>query len=187
MHQTVEKMSMSRIRMCWFLSTLLLVASASAAFGQVVYQWKDATGNMHYTDTPPPAGATLLKGPKPAAAAGPAGDDKSMLRMKCRPDISAGDCAAARQASQAELDDLASTSQQEQGNASETDSDVASKQQFARIRADECSQSRIVLAALQRRQNDVDVDVGERLTAEDRVAMPRLIEEADQRIAHFCD
>lgn len=176
---------MSRIRIHCLFVALLLMASASIALGQVVYPWKDATGTVHYTDTAPPPGATLLKGPKAAAAATPAGGDKPMLRMKCRPDISAADCAAARKALQADLEDLAHTVQQEQGNASTMDCGDASRQHLARIRADNCSQWRTVLALLQRRQSGVDV--GERLTAEERAAVPTQVEEADQRIAHFCD
>lgn len=176
---------MSRIRIRWFVSALLLLAGTSAALGQVVYQWKDATGNVHYTDTPPPTGATLLKGPKPASVAARTGDDKPMLRMKCRPDISAADCAAARRALQADLDDLKRTDAQEQSNAGETDSDAATKQQLTRIRADNCALWRNGLAALQRRQSGVKG--GDRLTAEDRAAIPGQIEQAKQRIMHFCD
>ncbi|MEO7050415.1 MAG: DUF4124 domain-containing protein [Rhodanobacter sp.] len=171
--------------MRWFLLASMLAASLSAALGQVVYQWKDAAGSTHYTDTPPPSGATLLKGPKPVAVRASAANNKPMLQTKCRPDISAADCAAARNALQADLEDLARSAPTAQGSAGGTESDATSKLQLARMRADSCSESRAVLAVLQRRQNNVDV--GEQLTVDDRASIPGQIEEAGQRIAHFCD
>lgn len=39
---------------------LLVAAGAAAAMGQV-YKWKDARGEVHYGDTPPPQGAQTLK------------------------------------------------------------------------------------------------------------------------------
>lgn len=44
---------------------LLVAAGAAAAKGQV-YKWKDAKGEVHYSDTPPPPGAQALKTPDQA-------------------------------------------------------------------------------------------------------------------------
>ncbi|MGH8030793.1 MAG: DUF4124 domain-containing protein [Luteimonas sp.] len=55
--------------------TLLLSATATAALGGEVYQWKDASGVTHYSQTPPPKGAYQLRaigdrrGTEPAAQA----------------------------------------------------------------------------------------------------------------------
>lgn len=38
------------------LALVLVVGSAAAS--STVYKWKDANGGLHFTDTPPPAGAT---------------------------------------------------------------------------------------------------------------------------------
>lgn len=38
-----------------FLVVLLVLAS-QAAFAQSIYSWKDASGRVHYSDTPPPEG-----------------------------------------------------------------------------------------------------------------------------------
>lgn len=53
-------------RIAWTLASTLLAAGAAQAAG--VYQWKDAQGNTHFTDTPPPAGTTQAAAAKPAAA-----------------------------------------------------------------------------------------------------------------------
>ena len=37
------------------LATLLLLGSAAPAFAQKVYQWKDAKGVSHFSDSPPPS------------------------------------------------------------------------------------------------------------------------------------
>ncbi len=52
------------------LMTLALAVPCAQA--STVYQWKDAQGGMHFTDTPPPAGAVLIKGPKPKPGSTPA-------------------------------------------------------------------------------------------------------------------
>ncbi len=54
--------------------TALLIVFAFVVPGvqaSTVYQWKDAQGGMHFTDTPPPAGAVLIKGPKPKPGSTP--------------------------------------------------------------------------------------------------------------------
>jgi glutaredoxin len=40
---------------------LLVVAGAAAAQSGQIYKWKDALGETHYSDTPPPQGAQTLK------------------------------------------------------------------------------------------------------------------------------
>jgi glutaredoxin len=40
-----------------FLSVLLLVLTVGTAAAQTTYRWTDAEGKLHFTDTPPPAGA----------------------------------------------------------------------------------------------------------------------------------
>lgn len=173
-------------RIHWLLSGLLLVASVATAGGQVVYKWKDSGGSVHFTDTAPPPGATLLKGPRPAPVADPTTEqgDKPMLRMPCRPDISAADCDAARRSLQADLEDLERTSQQVQGNGKGTVSNDEAKRQVSSIRANECSMWRDVLASLEDRLSDTNTG---RLTASARAAMPAQIADAKQRIASSCD
>ncbi len=54
---------------------LLVAAAASGAFAQT-YKWRDASGRLQYSDTPPPPGAKdvqqLRKVPAPPSSAAPA-------------------------------------------------------------------------------------------------------------------
>ncbi|MPZ47518.1 MAG: DUF4124 domain-containing protein [Betaproteobacteria bacterium] len=57
-----------------FIFFLLLAVLASTAWGQT-YKWRDASGRIQYSDTPPPPGAKdvqqLRKAPAPPASATP--------------------------------------------------------------------------------------------------------------------
>ena len=187
--QALQENQMPSIRIRWLMSGVLLVATLATASGQVVYKWKDSSGNVHFTDTPPPTGATLLKGPKPApvaqAKSAPATmqDEQSMLSATCRPDITAADCEAARRALQTDLENLEPAHQQAPGNTTRTVSKDEADQQTA-ARANDCSMWRDVLASLEDRQND---KYPERLTASARAALPAQIADAEHRIAGSCE
>ena len=60
---------MTRPLHCWILG-LGFVLAATPLLAQTVYQWKDAKGVTHYSDSPPPKGATKreLRGHQPASA-----------------------------------------------------------------------------------------------------------------------
>ena len=177
---------MPLLRIRWLLTALLLVACLATAAGQVVYKWKDSGGNVHFTDTVPPPGATLLKGPRPApvAQSTTAVDDKPMLSEQCRPDVSAAECDAARRSLQVNLEDLERTAQQVRESSAGTVSDDKAKRQAIASRANECSMWRDVLASLEDRQNDKNT---ERLTASARAALPAQIAEAERQIAGSCN
>ena len=168
----------------WFVLAVLLVASTTALCDQVIYKWKDAAGSVHYSDTPPPPGATLIKGPKPARSAAQDDADKPMMQLKCRPDISAADCDAARRSLQHDVDDLERTARQPNSAETAATSKADMDKELADIRAKNCSESRTVLAVLQKRERGEGSD---RLTAEDIAAIPGQIKDAEARIAHFCD
>ncbi len=164
--------------------TLLFAAVSSATFGSTLYKWRDAAGAVHYTDTPPPAGARLLPAPKSATLEAQAVRDKPMLRVKCRPDISATDCAAARKALQADLEDLARTSDQvERETPSISRAEI--DQRRAVMELDDCKLQRRVLVLLERRQSGDDKG-GDRLTAAERAAVPAQIAEAKAAISRVC-
>ena len=62
------------------LIAALLVCAALPAVGQSIYSWKDSSGQVHYSDTPPPEGntRTLKRTPlAPAAKATSAADQGS--------------------------------------------------------------------------------------------------------------
>lgn len=175
---------MSKNHVYWILLTLLLIAFAATACGGTVYKWQDAAGNVHYTDTPPPAGATLLSKPTPTDAA-PAEQDKPMLSAPCRPDISAADCELARKAMQRDYEDLVRTAQQAGRESPSSISQAESQRQVAAIWAENCRQAKSMLAVLQRRLSG-DAHGGDKLTAEERAAVPAQITEMESRIAHVC-
>lgn len=58
---------------------VLLLCTGSAAFGQGIYSWKDASGQVHYSDMPPPDAKirTVRQGsiaPQPPARTGDGGE-----------------------------------------------------------------------------------------------------------------
>lgn len=61
------------------LLTMMLVLSCTLSWGQA-YKWRDANGNVQYSDTPPPAGARdvqQLRKPATGPATGSTGAAKS--------------------------------------------------------------------------------------------------------------
>lgn len=173
----------------FILSGFLLISTATSAAGQVVYKWKDAGGAVHYTDTPPPAGAILLNGPKLATgpgartAATPARKDKPMLSAPCRSDITAAECGAARRALQADLEDLERTAQAaRKGDKGDVSRDQGERR-VATLRAKDCSETRNVLMHLKDRQSGKSTEI---LTTEERASVPAQIAEAEGSMARYC-
>lgn len=167
------------------LSGLLLVATAAVAADNTIYKWRDSGDVVHYTDTPPPAGTTLLKGPKlaPAVETASSVDDKPMLRAPCRPDITAAECEAARLALQPNLEDLERTTQGARTNRQRDVSDEEANRRVAVLRAKECSDMRNVLVHLRDRQSGKSTEI---LTAEERASVPSQIVETEAAIASAC-
>ena len=159
---------------------------AATAYGQEIYKWKDAGGAVHFTDTPPPPGATLLKGPKPSPipAQNAVVDDKPTMRAPCRPDISPADCEAARRSLHADLDDVERSSQQMQKNSRREASEDEMRRRMAALRQKECSQWRYALGILQDRNNGKFTEI---LSEEELTDIPAQIAEAERQLANHCD
>lgn len=174
------------IRLHWLLAGFLLVLGAATAYGQQIYKWQDAGGAVHFTDTPPPPDATLLKGPKlpPGSAPNAAVIDKPMLPTPCRPDTSPADCDAARRFLQAYLDDLERSSQQMQKDSRKEASEEEMRRRMAVSREKECSRWRYTLGILQDRNNG---KFTETLTEEELADIPAQIAEAERQLANHCD
>lgn len=174
----------------FILSVLLLISTAASAAGQVVYKWKDSGGVVHYTDTPPPADATLLNGPKPApgrdsrTAPSSAWADKPLLSAPCRSDITAAECDAARLGLQADLEDLKQTAQEGRKSDQRAMSKDEVDGRVAMLRAKECSDMRNVLMHLRDRQSRKSKEI---LTAEERASVPAQIEQAEGAITRSCE
>jgi hypothetical protein len=154
------------------LLALALVAGTAAASG-TVYKWKDAVGGLHFSDTPPPAGATLISGPKaPVSQAVPA------PQPDCRPDISAEECAEARAALQRDAEDIARETPP--GDPAQRESD---DRKVSELRAQECEQLRQIRSALEHRRSGKSTEI---LTDEERAALPASIAEVDSKIGDIC-
>jgi hypothetical protein len=94
-------------------AALLLIAAAAGASAQNVYKWRDASGVMHISDTPPPpgvaqavtqnavpgAGAVVEPAARPASAASAAiGGDSELQRRKAQAEAAKASAAAAEKA-----------------------------------------------------------------------------------------
>lgn len=150
--------------------TLSFAAVASAA---TVYKWKDAQGNLHFSDTPPPPDATLISGPKAATAA-----TAGVAQPECRTDISAEECAMARAALERDAKDLASDMPEIDANAT-----AEADRNRAEILEQECQQLRTAKAALERIQNGESHEIH---SAEELATVPASIAETEARIKELC-
>jgi hypothetical protein len=140
------------------LPVLAIAASAAFAAGGTVYKWKDAKGGLHFSDTPPPAGAILISGPKPAAAREGAVDAPPGIQRDAK---TASDALPPGSAPAA----------------------AAGDPQVAAVRAQECELLRHVRIALERRRTGESTEI---LTDEERAALPADIAATDGRIATDC-
>lgn len=119
------------------LVACLLAIAASGASAQTIYKWRDASGQMHIGDTPPPVGTpakdvVTRQAPGPAvvvhdaasassgAAPGAGAGDSELQKKKAKADKDKADAAAAAKA------------QADQKNADARAQNCASAQQAAR-------------------------------------------------------
>jgi hypothetical protein len=137
-----------------------LVSATGAAFaaGGTVYKWKDAKGGLHFSDTPPPAGATLISGPRPPASQEASNEALQALQRD----------AAERASETPAVDPVAH---------------AEADRKAAELRAQECEQLRLTRAALEKRRNGESTEI---LTEEERAALPASIAEVDGRIQTLC-
>jgi len=149
-------MTPARLRL--LLPVLAIATGAAFAAGSTVYKWKDAKGGLHFSDTPPPAGATLISGPKPPA--------------------SQADLNEAHQALRRDAADLArETPAADPAAREEADRKVAA------LLAQECAELRQTRTVLEKRRNGESTEI---LTDDERAALPASIAEADAKISSLC-
>jgi hypothetical protein len=93
------------------LVACLLAIAATGASAQTIYKWRDASGQVHISDTPPPANTPakdVLSRPAPspavvthdaasAAASAPAGDSE-LMKKKAKADADKAQAAAVEKA-----------------------------------------------------------------------------------------
>ena len=152
---------------------LTLAVVAGSASGSTVYKWKDASGGLHFSDTPPPANAILISGPKvPVPQAAPSS------QSGCRADLSAEECAEVRAAMRRDAEGLADGTPSDDPARRESD-----EQKMTELRAQECEQLRQTRVLLEQRLNGKSSEI---LTDEERAAAPASIAEIDSRIGENC-
>ena len=148
----------------------LVTVVGSAAASSTVYKWN---GGLHFSDTPPPAGATLISGPKvtrPAASVPPQPD--------CRTDISAEDCAQARAALESDAETLGS-----EVKAEDPATDDAYVRRANQLRAEDCEMLRQGKAAIEKRMSGESTEI---LTDEERAAQPEQLADIERRLSGNC-
>ena len=152
------------------LPLLLTLALLSALPAWAQYRWKDANGQVHASDLPPPREVPekdILKRPsrdaKPAAALGTVA---SPAPGKAAP-ANAANAAPARPASGPVDPELAARRQQAEAQARARAS--ADEERGAALRADNCQRAREQLARL---------DTGQRLLRQNAQGEPMVMDEA---------
>ena len=139
---------------------VLFATGAALAAGGTVYKWKDAQGGLHFSDTPPPPGATLISGPAGSNA---------------RP---AADTAQALEALQHDAADLA-----RETPAMDPAAQAAADDRASALRAEECGMLRLEKTELERRRTGESKEI---LSDEERAALPASIAENAARIESTC-
>lgn len=159
----------------------LLAASMQAAAGSDIYQWKDADGKVHFTDTPPPPGATALQTVRdPSSNTGTMPGNRPPTReafakelsKDCSPKLDAKTCA--------EWSDAIARDFLELG---EELSSPEAKQERLRDRRAVCTTVRPMLERAQRRQRGEE-PVG---TPADRDELAATIAFLERDVAEYCD
>ena len=126
---------------------LLVLAATAAAASAQTYKWRDSSGRIQYSDTPPPASAKdiqqLRKVPGSAGAASAASGSKSLAEQDA-------------------------DFRKRLGEKQEADAKQAKAEEEERIRARNCEQAKGQLAALEAGGRMVQLDAkGERIALDD--------------------
>jgi hypothetical protein len=149
-------MTPARLRL--LLPTIAIATGAAFAAGGTVYKWKDAKGGLHFSDTPPPAGATLISGPRPPPS-----------------QAASSEALPALQRDAAEL--------ARETPASDPAAHAEAERKAAGLLAQECEQLRLTRAALEKRRTGESTEI---LTDDERGALPASIAEVDGKIQSLC-
>ena len=147
--------------MKYCLSVLLMLFTASAH--AELHKWVDSAGNVHYSDSEPPADARVEQVHIPAAAP--------------TPDKSAGKSVFEREA------DLEKSLKEKQ----KAEQEAAQKQQEADARKKDCESVRNNLQVLENTPRIATYDANGNRTLMDDAARQQQIEETRKKISELCD
>lgn len=122
------------------LFLVLLLCAGPVAFGQDIYSWKDASGQVHYSDMPPPDAKVRAVRQGPIAPAKPA----------ARP--AEGEGAAAPAASPQTYAEKELAFRKRRAEAAEAEEKARKTQANEEARQRECTENRAQLTALENGQ-----------------------------------
>lgn len=144
-----------------------------------IYKWKDASGGLHFTDTPPPADAVLIDGPTSRAQAAEA--DSALPASLCRSDITPAECEQARLSLQQDMESI----RKDQDALPAVDPITQEQMEARRIALieQECNLQRQALAILKERERG---QTGEILSESEIAELPATIAETEQFLARNC-
>jgi hypothetical protein len=126
-------------------AALFLVLAATAAMAGEIYMWKDSSGRVHYSDTPPPGQSNaraVRSSPDPAPKPAPAASQAAQPGTAAP----AGQAAAPKQKSIAEQD---LEFRQRRAQADEARAKAEKEQAAAEEKRRSCESARNQLAALE--------------------------------------
>jgi hypothetical protein len=164
-----------------FVACLLALAAAGTQ-AQTLWKWRDAAGQLHVSDTAPPAGT-----PAKNVISAPPGGVVVPSALTAAPPASAARAAAPAAASGAEtaLDKKKKAADQERSDKEKADRAALDAKNNA-IRADNCARARSALAGIQGGQRLARVNAkGEREYLDD-AARAQELKHAQDAIASNC-
>ena len=144
----------------------LLALAAVGADAQTLWKWRDASGQMHITDTPPPAG-TPARNIISGTPASPALTTTTSSSSTTTTTTAADPAAPAASAGESALDKKKKAADKERSDKEKADR-AAVDAKNAAIRKDNCARAQASLAGLQNGQRIAKInDKGEREVLDD--------------------
>jgi hypothetical protein len=150
------------------LAAGLLAFAAVGADAQTLWKWRDASGQMHISDTPPPAGTpakNIVSGPPLGTPASPVTTTTSSSSTTTT--TTADPVATAASAGETALDKKKKAADKERADKDKADR-AAVDAKNASIRKDNCARAQASLAGLQSGQRIAKINAnGEREVLDD--------------------
>lgn len=150
------------------LAAGLLAFAAAGADAQTLWKWRDASGQMHISDTPPPAGTpvkNIVSGPPAGTPPSPVVTTPSSSSTTTT--TTADPAAAAASAGETVLDKKKKAADKERADKEKADR-AAVDAKNATIRKDNCTRAQASLAGLQSGQRIARINAnGEREVLDD--------------------
>ena len=142
------------------LAACLLAFAAAGAHAQTLWKWRDASGQMHISDTAPPPGT-----PAKNIISGPPGG--VVVPAALTPAMPASAASAAAPAASSALEKKKAAADKEKADQAKADRDAAVAKNEA-LRKDNCARAQTALSTMQSGQRIATIDSkGERQIMDD--------------------